>query len=153
MPTTITRQILIDKLTTALQTVKTTGGFYTNLGNKVEVWRVKSYFKNTDAAINIKDRSDASGLDAEDESIEKHELNVELSLLFKAAVSDEEARKGITDVKKAVATLETDTTWNNLVDRVRPDGDEMDVEEDEDKIAGVTVKLVIEYTTLVFQVA
>ena len=153
MPTTITRQIVVDKLKTVLQTVRKSAGYYTDLGAKVESWRLKSYFKNTAAAINIKDRSDVSDLDAEDESLETHSLNVELELLFKAAVSDEEARKGIADVKKAVATLEADATWNGLVDRVRPDGDEMDVAEDEDRIAGVTVKLVVEFLTQAFQEA
>lgn len=153
MPTTITRQILVDKVKTILQTVKKSNGFYTDLGNKVETWRVKSYFKNTAAAINIKDRSDDSSLDAEDESLERHQLNVELNLLFKASVTDEEARKGITDVKRAVLGLESNPEWSNLVDRIRPDGDEMDVDEDEDRIAGANVKFVIEYTTLALQEA
>lgn len=153
MATTIARQIVIDKLKTVLATVRKSAGYYTDLGAKVESWRVKSYFKNTAAAINIKDRSDDTSLDAEDESLESHALHVDLELLFKAAVSDDEARKGIVDVKKAMATLADDATWNGLVDRVHPDGDEMDVAEDEDRIAGATVKLVVEFKTLALQEA
>jgi hypothetical protein len=153
LATTIVRQILIDKLKTVLQTILKTGGYYTNLGQKVEDGRTKSYFKGTAAAINIRDTGDDSSLDAEDESLEAHQLAIELKLLFKAALSAEEARKGISDVKKAVAMLESDADWNALVDRIRPAGDQMDLNEDEDKIAGVTVNLVIEYTTLALQEA
>lgn len=152
MSETVARQIIIDKLKAKYAAIKTANLFYTDLGDKVEDFRERSYFKDTARAINIRDNPNAGELSAEDESLEDQALSIEVSFFLKSADAAT-VRKGIVDIKRATKELfESDQDLRDIVKRIRPEGDQMDFEdEDEDKLAGATVTFAFEWQTEAFQ--
>lgn len=144
MPTTIKRQKIRDAIKTRLQGITVAGGYYTNLGTKVTVWKTNPFAANKVDAIDIRDDPEEQEVDAEDESLENRKLHVALKLIFKAPTPSEIVVQGITDVEKAI---KVDETWSGLAYRTIPDGNTMDVKQDEVTLGGATVNIIIEYQT------
>jgi hypothetical protein len=104
----------IDALETRLKTILTTGGYYTNAGNYVYVWRSTTFEVAEMPGLNIRDLNDAvrEEFTGNPNLFVVHELNVEIDIITSSAVS---LRQAIADVLKAI---NTDRTLGELADDI-----------------------------------
>jgi hypothetical protein len=150
----ITRQILVDRIKARMATITMANGYYTDAGNNVSVWKTNPFSANKIEGIDIRDLEDPSETEAEDESLERHFLKVELRLIVKTTGSetaDARLRKLEADVKKAISA---DEYWSSggvrLADKTLPRGTVIEVDQDQDRIAGGIVTIEIQYVTAKF---
>lgn len=153
MPVTDRRQLVVNKIKTALALILVSGGYYSNLGQKVTEGKVNPFGANRVNGVDVIDPSDATTDDAEDASIENHVLTIEVRTIAKDPVSPEVARQHIADVRKALLTLTSDTWWNQNTTNLTHMGNVMEIEQAEAKIIGTLITFTVEFNTLALQEA
>jgi len=147
------RQQIMDALKARMQTILTANGYYTNLGSKVFDYKSTTFNDNDLDAINLRDETNnlidelASGQNEWDLN-----LDVEIDILFKkGGTSITEARKGISDVKKAIGGGGNDITFGGLAYKTNFASDTLIHEQDEAVIVGARIRVRIRYRTNIWE--
>ena len=140
MPKTV-RQQIVEAVRDRFKTIRTSGGFQTNLGANLTVWNVVPITERQLEGIDLRDTSDKY-----DDKITRH-VDHKLRIDAEFHCKREEAtaaylRNGIADINQAVGV---DSSWGNLALRTRILGDEMIIDKTDKTIGGVQVQLEIEY--------
>lgn len=156
MPTTASSQLLIDRIKARMATILTTGGYYTNAGQHVSVWKANPFEKATADAIDIREGDETSDSEVtEEEGLERHTTPIELRLITVTSPVDETMRKLIADAKKAIGT---DEYWKSslgvpLALKTEPKGHTIVIDQDKDRVAGATLRIEVTYDTVKWQEA
>lgn len=146
----ILREQILQQLVNQLEGITTAGdAYWTDLGQHVYLWKAVKFQSAELPALNIRDKSDAIATEAMDGPANEaqHELTVEIDVACKSGVTDAVVRQMITDVYAAIGT--DPTFGGNAVD-TDPKGDEMQMDQEEDRIGGATITIVIKYLTTKF---
>jgi hypothetical protein len=143
----ILRQTIITALEARLAAIATPT-YRTNLGLNVSTWKRNKFADNHLPAVDIRDTIDDQEVDAEDESLTRHHLQIELVIVGKSAgTSDDLIRQLIADVEQAIAV---DDTFSGSALSTEPVSNEIEVEQDGVTIAGATVRIIIHFITAKF---
>lgn len=145
------RQLAINKIKTALALILVSGGYYSNIGQKVTEGKVNPYGANRVDGVDVIDPHDATTDNAEDSSIEDHALTVEIKTISKNAVTPEVGRQHIADVRKAMLTLVSDSWWEQNITNLTHNENDMEIEQAESKILGTRTTFTIEFNTMALQ--
>ena len=143
----ILREQILQQLVSQLEGITTAGdAYHTDLGQNVSLWRATKFQPAELPALNVKDKSDAISSEAMNGPANEtlHELAVEISVLCKSGVTDAVVRQMIYDVYKAIGN---DPSFGGNAIDCDQQGDEMQVDQEEDKIGGATITISIKYVT------
>lgn len=143
----IIRKKIRDAMETRMQLIRTTGGYYSNIGANVTIKKTNPYGPNTVDGINICDESEDQTLDAEDESLEKRTIHFILFIALKQSDPDK-VLEAIADVEKII---KNNKTWDGEALNTIPRGNEDEVDQEEYIFRGVKVHIDVEYTTEAFK--
>jgi hypothetical protein len=138
----IRRQDIVDAVKTRMELIQGSP-YHTTIGTNVYVWHPTPVHGNRLPCIIIRDLSDTLLAQNIYDNWD-HRLTVAISVMAKGTTSDETVREMIADVLTAIGT---DHTWGSkavLTDFV---GDEMLVDQEEDRISGATITIEIQYRT------
>ena len=146
------RTDIINAMKTRFQAIKVTGGYQTNLGSNVSVWRTSSYQPQELPALNIRDIKDdivdvTQGAAHRMPSL--HSMTVELDItVANKTATIETVRKCLEDVEAAIVT---DEYWSGKALRTMEEKNEITIAQDEDTISGMMITLRIDYRTEKFK--
>lgn len=157
MPLTI-RQRIVNAVKLRMEGILTTGGYNSNLGQSVYVWRVHPRGESEADFINIKDvkRTTEQILLGRGQASHNHTLTVWVELIGKRVVdtpADDTVRAMLADIEKAVGV---DRYWTEvatstrLAEDTRPGEDQMIVEQAGQIIGGARYTFQIHYRTSAF---
>jgi len=128
-----------------MEEILTAGGFSTDLGESVYEW-LEAPLQETDPITLI--YRDGGHVTVREIGCHNHTLTMQVVLTIPAAATQETVRQAIADVIKAVGT---DVNWSALAQDTSVGSDEeIEIEHEGRKIAGVSLKFAIEYTTAPF---
>ncbi len=144
VPNKSIRQQIADEINSRLALITRENGYWTNLGKHVV--EAKLAPDDVDEGICWRDMEEDQSLDAEDESWIRHQVHVDIDFVFRGGITLEKARDAIADIEKAI---QLDTSWNGLAVRTIPISNNFEEDQKEEKIIGGTVKITIEYATVV----
>lgn len=149
MPTS-RRQTLIDAVVTRLRSILTAGGYETNLGQQIHVWRDTTAAPWTAAelangALNLRDPKQAST----QELVNKHHhiLDLVCEIAVASGLEANVIRKMIADVFKAIGV---DRKWSGAAFDTLPGDDQILVAQNGTAITGALVNFTIHYRTASF---
>ena len=141
MSTTI-RQQIVTAFDTRMKTIKTTAGYKTNLGASVFEWLEAPLQESDPISLVYRDLQDTV---VRAIGCHTHTLTMQIVLIIPAAATAAQVRNAIADV---ISCVGTDVTWSNLAQDTSVISDEeIEIEHQNRKIAGVSLKSEIEYTT------
>ena len=141
MADTVREQILA-ALETRLKTIKVINGYITNLGNSVYHYRAGELAPGELPAVVIRDT--ASEISPRVGAVE-HRVAVDLRVEVTAGATTIQAVYDlIADVYKAIAV---DDRWGGLALDTTPQGEVIEVGQDERTIGGAAIRIEIEYET------
>ena len=139
------RQQIIDAIETQLGTILTTNGYETNLGSNIFVWKPEPFAATEVPGADIQDQEETTDLAAQ---LHEHLLTIAVKVVGSGATIENDTRKYIADVIKAVGV---DVTWGALAQDTAPTGiDLIDVAIDDAVRMGVQLNFIIQYTTVPF---
>lgn len=140
------RQLICSAVDARLRTILVSGGYNTDLGENVFEWRATPFEINGLPAMDWRDISEVdSNASTGRDGYHNHALTFQLRVLTaKGKTTANEIREILADIVKAVSV---DQTWGGLAIRTDPVSNEMEVEEAERIIGGITVTLTITYQT------
>jgi len=147
------RQKIVDAVVTRFKTILVAGGYETNLGQKVFVWRDTREdadpFGDTELpALNIRDTKCETQYSAIATQRHQHRLTVEVELWTITATVHTQVRKLIADIHKAIGV---DRRWEvagmKLADNTEPFQDEMGTEHKGKLKGGALFKFIVVYST------
>ena len=141
------RQTIVAAIESRLATIATPT-YRTNLGLSATLWKRNKFSDNALPAVSIRDVADDQEMDAEDESLTVHHLQVELVIMGKSAgTSDDLIRQLIADVEQAIGV---DDTWGGNALSTEPMGNEIEIAQDGVTIAGALVRITVHFITAKF---
>jgi len=138
------RQRIISAMDTRFKTILTTGGYVTNIGQHVFWWKSSPLQLSDLPGMNCKDRTSEKAPGC---GIYENSLPVEIEASVSGSASPEDIRKILADFEKCVGV---DETWGGLALATDIDGDDISVEQNENKIGLARVMMTIEYRTARF---
>lgn len=137
------RQQIIDAIDTRLKTILVVNGYKTNAGQHVYEWRETPLDESLLPAIVYRDVNCDNSFMAT--GVHFHKMNMEIEVVCAAGTTTPAgAREIIADVVKAIGT---DIEWGNLAINTYPGIDEMQVEQNDKKIAGILMRFEIHFRT------
>lgn len=141
------RQLICQKIDARFKTILISNGYNTDLGKNVFEWRDNPIDENELPSLTWRDVSeDDSNASAGTIGYHNHVMTMELKVATaKGTTTAKEIRALLADIIKAVGV---DQTWGRLATRTDPVSNEMQVEEVETIIGGVTITLNITYQTM-----
>jgi cobyric acid synthase len=146
------RQSIIDAIKTRFESILISGGYQTNIGQKVTEWQAYDSNDRNLECIEFRDTSaKITDPDEEDDNAEAwHYKNLTLQVFVQTAGTTASAtvRKMIADVLKAVGT---DVTWGGYAIDTALEGDETMIDQETKKIGVSLVTLSIHYKTVKWQ--
>jgi len=137
------RQQIIDAIATKMAEINTGNGYNTNAGNKVFKWLIRDLDKADLPAIEIRwtgQETDA-GIDL---GHHRHSLAVEIDVVANGTTAPAIVESAIADVYTAIGT---DTTYGGLAIDTDTEGDSIEVDQGEDKIARGTITITCDCAT------
>jgi hypothetical protein len=143
------RETIVAAVKTRFQAILVSGGYRTNLGNNVFLWRnlaATPLDANELPGINIKDTKCAS--DQNTSHVQIHNLLIEVEGLAASSATPTDIRKMISDLQQAILV---DRSWGIYNVDTRPIGDAMDIQHKEDVVGGFRYQFTIIYRTLSFR--
>jgi hypothetical protein len=142
-------QQIINALDVRLKTILTANGYQTNLGRNVYEHRVADLQETELPALIYRDISSVSEVLTIQGPTSRHEhtLEVTLDIRVSGATAPDNVRRALADTYKV---LGTDPTFGALVVRTEWRGHEMQVEQESNTIAGITITIGLVYRTVVF---
>jgi len=136
------RQQIIDAVRTRLQSITVTNGYDFNLGNHVLEWRTTMLNDNEMPGIVFRDIQNIK-VERGPVAYFRWGLNIEINIITQGGTSITDIRKMLGDVYKAIGT---DVRWGGLaILTEQPNNDEIQSEQQERKITGVSIRLQIIY--------
>jgi hypothetical protein len=140
------RQLICTALDTGLKTILVANGYNTNLGANVFEWRTAPFELTDLPGVIWRDISeDDSNATTGTIGYHNHDLKIELKIsAASGSVTPAEIRKLLADVQRMIGV---DPTWGKLALRTSPVSNEIDVEQAEKIIGGITIAIVITYQT------
>lgn len=146
------RQKIVDAVKSRFQGILTSGGYQTDIGSHVFVWKGSDFAPKELPACDIRDVRDDIDNTVVSTRREHHKLTIEVAV----AVADgtdsmKTARKAIADVYRAIGV---DRYWTVSGARLAFDtelkSDESGIEQRETTLAGSKITFVVNYRTAVF---
>jgi hypothetical protein len=139
------RQDIIDAILARFRLVLIAGGYETNLGKNVHVWRdtATTPFQPEELpALNLRDASDA----VEQVLYNKHEhsLTITAQGFVASGALAADVRKCLADLYKAIGV---DRKWSTLAFDTLPVGDEFTVQQNGTAIAGFVMTFTVKFRT------
>ncbi len=133
------RQTLVDRILARFAGITTAGGYQTNIGAKKKEWQTTPLDESESPAILVRDPVDVVRPDPNGPNSSKHTWAQQIIADAVLPESDQnavEARKAISDIKKAVAV---DQTWGGLAKRSEEVSDKLMLDKTGARVAGVQV--------------
>ena len=141
------RQQIIDAIDARFKTIKTTGGYKTNIGNNVYDWLERDLADTELDALIYRDKS--NGKNASSQKIFDNKVRLEIEVKTKSAgATAEQVRMMIEDVYKVIGT---DETWGGLAQKTNPSQDNINLEQADKIVGSGTIIVDIEYRTAKWQ--
>ncbi len=133
-------------IVTALGTIKTTAGYSTNLGNSVKEFRTVPVAKAADG-LTVYDRGQENVGSADQvKALTEWRLEVMVDITY-TTTSAQNIRKAIADVYKAIGV---DDTYSGKAHFTVPVNDEMNLIQEEKKVADARIIFHVYYRTTTF---
>lgn len=140
MPTS-KRQALVSAMETRLKTILISGGYETDLGLNVRIWRQEP-FTDTEKGISIEDAEESpTWIGA---GVQLHRLTFQVKIVLPATASQTEIRSAVADISKVVGT---DLTFGGLAEDCVLTEVALYVGQEGSLHAGAVVTVVMEYAT------
>ena len=137
------RQQIIDAIQTRLETILLTGGYKTNLGNNIFVWKTDTIQDSELPCILWRDKSET--IERITIGADLHSLQIEAEIITSGADAIDKVREMIADVIQAVGT---DLTWGTIAEDTLPiSNEDIQIEQKEKTIAGAKVSFVVQFVT------
>jgi hypothetical protein len=134
---------IMDALKTRLQTILVTGGYQTNIGQKVHIWRTTPLGPEDVPAI-MADDTDIEHNNGAVMGMTRNTMSVDMVVVLTGSASLSDARKARADLKKCLHGYET---MGGLVSRMSVEKTAIEMKQFENLIAGAKARLTIEYDT------
>lgn len=134
---------IMDVLKTRLQTILISGGYQTNIGQKVYIWRTSPLGSADVPALLISDQEIEHDT-ATVMGMSRNSMTVEAVIVLSGASSLSDARKARADLKKCISGFDT---AGGLANRMLIAKSAIEMKQFEDLVAGATAQIIIEYDT------
>lgn len=145
------RQKIVDAVETRFQGILTSGGYETNLGNNVFVWRDTQKVPLTSDELPALVLFDKQCEGTEDgQVLNRHHFRLTMiaDIFTDSSTGDTFVRKAIADLHKAIGVDEQWTVSTvKLAIRTKPVMDQIDIEQQEEIISAARFAFVIEFRT------
>ncbi|MBW7887452.1 MAG: hypothetical protein H3C35_03700 [Bacteroidetes bacterium] len=151
MAATDKRQLIVEHIKATLTTIRTSAGYYTNIGAKVTEGKTNPFDSDRVDGVDMIDTNDVIVTTTESEEIENHSIEITIRTIAKSPLTPEVARKQIADVRKAMKALENDEWWMQNVTRWSNTSNTFEIEQAEVKIIGTELQFTIECNTLALE--
>lgn len=140
------RQEIVDAIKTRMRLINGVGNYYLNCSDNVYVQRSAPFEDSELPGINIMDGDESPNQEllAGSTNVWYRSLNVEIRLVTNGELSDEDVRKGIADIQRAIGT---DLTWGGFAIDTTWLGTVTEKSQEEQKITSATVSIMILYLT------
>ena len=135
---------IMDALKAHLQTILVSGGYQTNIGQKVHVWRTTQLGPEDVPAI-MADDTDIEHNDGAVMGMTRNTMTVDMVIVLTGGSSLSDARKARADLKKCLHGYET---MGGLCNRLAISKTAIEMKQFENLIAGAKARLTIEYDTM-----
>lgn len=135
--------LIMAALKTRLQTILVTGGYQTNIGQRVYIWRTSELGNNEVPAILCQD-TEVDHDNGQIMGMTRHSMTVDILVVQNGATVEADARKARADLRKCLHGFET---MGGLVNSLTITKSTLEMKQYEDKIAGASAQLLIEYDT------
>lgn len=144
MPDSIRQQIM-DALVVRLRTILTADGYETNLGLNITEWRTTDVQVSELTSNPVADVRDVSESVVISGGNEIHSLEVEITAYVLGSTMQTGTRDVIADIDAAIGT---DPTFDGLVQKLPPVGNEsVRTEQKDRKVGSVDINLTLDYVT------
>lgn len=133
------RQTLVDRILARFANIKTANGYQTNVGAKTKEWQTTPLDENELTTILVRDPIALRRTDPNGENSSKHTWATQIivDLVFpETGQSPAEARKGISDINKAVGV---DQTWGGLAKRSEQVSERLIIDQTGTRVGGAQV--------------
>ena len=158
MPSTITRQKLVDAVKARMATILTSAGYYTNLGLKVSEWRATPFGEEELGGCSVSDPEDVPIQESikGGGTVQDRWLTVVISLPFSGGsfTSGATMRQAVADVYKAIGAATPGfnlESWGGLAMLTEDMGNTKVVSQEEHRLIGVDITIRIMYRTRKWQ--
>lgn len=135
------RQKIVDAVNSRLETILTSNGYETDVGNSVHEWRSRGFAEKELPAIAYYDGGEVQEYS---HSYQKRTLTIKIHIFASGNDSPKKIRKMMADVEKVIGT---DVTWGDLADQTKPIHCDMEVELEDKRVAGALLIYEIFYQT------
>lgn len=144
----IIRQDIVTNIETRMKTILKSGGYHTNLGASVFVWRTVGVPASELPILIIKDSIDTKMGEGVSTPYSKDDWKLDIEIITLASdgnASDTALRQAVADIYKAIGT---DDTWSGKASSTFLESDEIGLIKQEDKtVIGAVVKFYVQYRT------
>lgn len=145
----MSRQTIVDAIETRLKTILTTGGYATNAGQHVYVWRTTPLADAEYPALCIYDTTCAINTDGGIIGQHEHTLDISVEAIAAGSTTRSVVRSMMADVFKAIGT---DDRFGGLVDMTIMQSHEINLEQGERVIGAGVVRFSVTYRTPQWQI-
>ncbi len=142
----IMRKLILDRIKTRMETIRTTAGYNTNLGSNVAHWRLSPWEASNLPALSIRDATNEIAPDA----FGKNENKAVVELIADCSngkTTIDQAYQIIRDIYTALALEDATTVLNGLAREMNQIGEEIDMDQQEQTIARVIIRIEVLYDT------
>ena len=138
------RQRIVDAIDTRFKAILTSGGYQTNIGNKVFWWKDTPLQISDLPGMNCKDNSPDKSLGC---GVEDVILPISIEAATSGSTTAVDLRKIVADLEKAIGV---DETWGGLAQATDLKEEGIFIQQNENKVGLVNLTMVIEYTLVRF---
>ncbi len=140
------RQQIVDELINRFSQISIANGYNTDI-KKVKEWDIGNFDTEDLPAIIIRDQSST---DIQLTNIEhQHILRISIIALVKSSTAVADIRKFLQDIYKAISI---DDTWSGLAEYTKPSGNQIIVQYEDVKAAGVEINIEVSYVTNAWEI-
>lgn len=143
------RQSIIDAIETRMKTILTTGGYQTNVGQRVSVWRITPFADTELPALCIYDTTAEINQDGGIIGQFTHTLGIHIEAIASGSATRADVRKMIADVFKAIGT---DDSFGGLVEYTSSPSHEINLEQAEKAIGSGIIRFTVTYRTAQWEI-
>ncbi|HEV2706246.1 MAG TPA: hypothetical protein VGV59_10005 [Pyrinomonadaceae bacterium] len=140
------RQQIVEAVKTRFATIRTAHGYQTEVGANVREWYLETLDEEELPALLISDGIEDTIVPEQGKNSGTYTRHLEITAIVVLAVAAANAANARAALADVIACIGKDDKWGGLARRTLPVSDELGVDKESERIGGVRVTFVVEYS-------